>query len=105
MDYTRLGGGAPHVEGDGIGQSERSAERLRPDHAGRGTGFQHAHALFLRLLRLVQAASRLYQEERSGKTALLKVRIDAGDVAADARPDEGVRDNRRATFELPILLR
>ena len=45
VDDAGLGGGAAHVEGDGVLDAERVAERLGADHAGRRPGFQHAHAL------------------------------------------------------------
>ena len=65
VDDAGLGGGAAHVEGDGVLDAERVAERLRADHAGGRPGLQHADALVLRLRRLVEPAGRLHDQERA----------------------------------------
>ena len=84
---------------------ERHADRLSADHAGGRSGFQHAHAMRLRLLGLVEPAGRLHDQERAVKPRLLQVIDDAGQISAHARPDIGVGDHRRAALELAILLR
>ena len=45
VDDAGLRRGAAHVEGDGVLDAERVAERLGADHARRRPRFQHAHAL------------------------------------------------------------
>ena len=104
MDDAGLGGGAAHVEGDGIVDLERAAQRLGADDAGGRAGFQHAHALVLRLLGFVKPAGRLHDQERAGKAGFAHVRIDLTDVAADFRADIGVGGDGRAALELAIFL-
>ncbi len=81
------------------------AERLRADDAGGGPGFQHPHALALRLLDVVEAAGRLHDQERAVETRAADVLVDLADIAAHLRADIGVGDDRRAALELAIFLR
>ena len=62
-DHAGLGGGAAHVEGDGVAHAELRADRLRTDHAGRRAGFQHAHAADAGMLDGEQAAGGLHHVE------------------------------------------
>ncbi len=105
MDDAGLGGGAAHVEGDRVVDLQRAAQRLRADDARGRPGFQHAHALALRLVRLVEPAGRLHDQERAGKAGRAHMRVDLADVAAHLRPDIGVGGDRRAALELAIFLR
>ena len=105
MNDAGFRGGAAHVEGDRVVDIERPAQRLRADDAGCRPGFQHAHALALRLLGLVKSAGRLHDQERAGKAGRAHVRIDLADVAADFRAHIGVGRDRRAALELAVFLR
>ena len=104
VDDAGLGGGAAHVEGDRVLKPERTAERLGADDAGGGTRFQHAHAVVLGLLGLVESAGRLHDQERAAKTVTADVIVDLADITANDRPDIGVGDHGRAALELAILL-
>ena len=104
VDHAGLGGGAAHVEGDGILDAERVAERLRADHAGGRAGLEHADALVLRLRRLVEAAGRLHDQERAAKAFAAHVRVDLADIAPHLRADIGVGDHGRAALELAVFL-
>ena len=79
-------------------------ERLRADHAGGGPRFQHAHAMALRLLRVVKAPGRLHDQERAGEAFAANVVLDLADISADDGPDIGVGHHRGATLELAIFL-
>ena len=105
VDDAGFGGGAAHVERDRVVDAEHPAQRLRADHARRRSGFQHAHALALRLFGLVESAGRLHDQKRAGKAGRAHVRVDLADVAADFWADIGVGGNRRAALELAVLLR
>ena len=98
-------GSAAHVEGDRVIDLQRPAQRLRTDDAGGGPGFQHAHALALRLAGVVKAAGRLHDQKRAGKAGSAHMSIDLADIAAHFRPDIGVGGHRRAALELAIFLR
>ena len=50
MDDAGLGGGAAHVEGDGVLEPDAIAQCLGAGHARRGSGFQHPDTRALRLL-------------------------------------------------------
>ncbi len=105
VDDAGLRGGAAHVEGDGVADLEHAAQRLGADDAGGRPRLQHAHALTLRLLGLVEPAGRLHDQERAGETGGPHVRVDLADVTANFRTDIGVGSHGRATLELAILLR
>ena len=104
VDHAGLGGGAAHVEGDGVVDAERVAERLRADHAGGRAGLEHADALVLRLRRLVEAAGRLHDQERAVEAFAADVLVDLADIAAHLRPDIGVGHHGRAALELAVFL-
>ena len=91
MNDARLGGSPAHVEGHGVLEPERAAQRLRADHAGGRARLEHAHALQLRLPRFIQAARRLHQQERSAESGLLQMRVYAAEILAHHRADVGVR--------------
>jgi len=63
VDDAGLGGRSAHVEGNRIPASKRAAKRLRPDHAGCRSRFQHVHAVFPGLLGFVEAPCRLHDQE------------------------------------------
>ena len=105
MDHAGFRRGAAHVEGDGVLQSQAAAKRLRADDARRRSRLKHAHALLLRLLRLVKAAGRLHEEEFAGERRVVQVSVDLGDVVTHPRPDVRVRRHGRAALELAIFLR
>ena len=105
MDDAGLRGGAAHVEGDGVVDFQRATQRLRADDARGRPGFQHAHALALRLAGLVEAAGRLHDQERAGKAGRAHMGVDLADIAAHLRPDIGIGGDRRAALELAIFLR
>ena len=105
MDDAGFGGGAAHVEGDRVVDFQLAAQRLRADHAGGRAGFQHAHALALRLAGLIEAAGRLHDQERTGKSGRAHMGVDLADVTADFRADIGVGGDRRAALELAVFLR
>ncbi len=69
-----------------------------------GPDFEHAHAVRLRLLGLVEPAGRLHDQERARKTAGADVVVDLGEIAPHARPDIGVGGDRRAALELAVFL-
>ena len=100
-----LGGGAAHVEGDGVLHAERMAQRLRADHAGRWTRFQNANAFLAGGVELEQAAGRLHDEERAGKTLAGDAIADLGEIALHARPDKRIGHDGRAALEFAIFLR
>ena len=104
VDDAGLRGGAAHVEGDGVVDAERMAERLRADDAGGRARFEHADALVLRLRRVVEPAGRLHDQERAVEALAAHMLVDLADIAAHLRPDIGVGDHRRAALELAILL-
>ena len=104
VDDAGLGGGPAHVEGDRVLETERMAHGLGADDAGRRTRFQHVHAVALGLLRLVEAAVRLHDQERPGKALAPDALIDLADIAPHDRPDIGVGDHRRAALELAVFL-
>ena len=64
VDHAGLGGGTAHIESDGIAYANCMAKRLGADDAGRRAGFQHAHALELRMI------ERLPRNPRSPRLAL-----------------------------------
>ncbi len=70
-----------------------------------GPGFQHAHALVLRLLGLVKPAGRLHHQERAGEPGLAHMGVDLADIAPHLWADIGVGRHRRAALELAIFLR
>ena len=107
VDHAGLGGGAAHVEGDGVVDAELCAQRLGADHAGGRPGFEHADALApapaaRRNRPPVDCTIRNVAAEalRSRRCAL-----DLAEIAANARPDIGVGDRRRGALELAVLLR
>ena len=105
MDDAGFGGGAAHVESDGIVDLQRAAQRLGADDARGRPGFQHAHALVLGLLGLVKAAGRLHHQERAGETGLAHMGVDLADIAPHLWADIGVGRHRRAALKLAIFLR
>ena len=104
VDDAGLGSGPAHVEGDCVLETERMAQGLGADDAGRRTRFQHVHTVPLGLLRLVEAAVRLHDQERPGKARAPDALIDLADIAPHDRPDIGVGDHRRAALELAVFL-
>ena len=103
VDDSRLRRSASHVEGDGVGEIERAAQRLRADDAGGRARFEHADALAPRLVRFVESAGRLHQEERSLESGLLQALVDPAHILADDRPDVSVRGHGRAALELAVF--
>ena len=100
-----FGRGAAHIEGDGIFQPQCPTQRLCTDDPRRRSRFQHVHAVPLGLLRLIEAASRLHDQERAGKTLAANVIIDLADVSSNDRSDIGVGGYCRTAFELAIFFR
>ena len=105
IDDAGLGGGAAHVEGDGIVDFQRPAQRLRADDARSRPGLQHAHALVLGLFGFVEPAGRLDHQERAGEPGLAHMGVDLADIAPHLWADIGVGGHRRAALELAIFLR
>jgi hypothetical protein len=105
VDDAGLRGGATHVKGDRVLEAERVTERLGADDTGGGPRFQHAHTVALRLPRVVEAAGRLHDQERAGKTLAADVVLDPADISPDDGPDIGVGHHRRTALELAIFLR
>ncbi len=103
VDDSGLRRGASHVEGDGVGETERAAKRLRADDARGRARFEHADALGPRLVRFVESAGRLHQQERSLESGLFQALVDPAHILADDRTDVGVRDHGRAALELAVF--
>ena len=105
IDHAGLRGGSAHVEGDGVLEPEFAAQRLCADDPGRRPGFEHAHALRLRLARFVETARGLNQHEGALEAGVLQMAVDAGDIVAHPRADIGVRNGRRTALEFAVFLR
>jgi len=105
VDDAGLGGGAAHVERNGLLEPQRATQRAGADHASGGTRLEHAHALVLGLLRLVQPPGRLHEQELAAESRLRDVVVDAAHVLAHARADVGIRRDGRAALELAVFAR
>src|SRR5262249_62128682 len=55
--------------------------------------------------RIVEPSGRVHDQERAVESRAADMGIDLSKVAAHDRPDIGIRDYRRAAFELAIFLR
>ena len=104
VDHAGLGGGAAHVEGDGIRKPMRVAQRLGADDAGGGAGFQHADAGLPRVADVEQPAGRLHDQEIAGETGVAEMRLHLGEIALHARADIGVGRGRRGALVLAVFL-
>src|ERR1700746_2527371 len=83
----------------------RSPKRpLRTKASARRSRFQHVYTVPLGLLRLVETARRLHDQERAGKALAANMVIDLADVSPNDRPDIRVGRYRRAALELAIFL-
>ena len=104
VDDPGLRRGAAHIESDGVLHAQRIAQCLRADDAGGRAGFQHADALALRLLAIVEPAGRLHDEEGSVEPVGPDAVIDAADIAFYPGADISVGDDRRTAFEFAVFL-
>ena len=105
VDDAGLGGGAAHVERDGVGEPDAIAQRLGGDDAGGGTGFQHAHAGALRLLDIEQPAGRLHDQEIAREARDAEMVAHLGEITPHPRAHIGIGGGRRGALELAIFLR
>ena len=104
VDHAGLGGGAAHVEGDGVGNVDGIAQRLGADDAGGGAGFQHADAGLPGVADVEQPAGRLHDQEIAGETRVFEMRFHLGEVALHARADIGVGRGGRSALVLAVFL-
>jgi hypothetical protein len=104
VDDTGLGGGAAHVEGDGVLEPDAIAQGFGADHAGRRTGFQHPDTRALRLFHAEQAAGRLHDQKFAGETGGIEMVAHLTEIAPHPRSDIGIRRRGRGTLELTIFL-
>ena len=95
VDHAGLGGGAAHIEGDGVRHADRVAQRLGADHAGGGAGFQHADAGSPRVADVEQPAGRLHDQEVAAEAGVVEMRFHLGEIAA-ARAGRHRRWRRRS---------
>ena len=103
-DDPGLGRGATHVEGDGVAHAELGADGLSTDHAGRGAGFQHAHAVAPGMGAGEQAAGGLHHVKVALEALRAQVLLQLAQVGRDTRAHIGVGHGGGDAFELAVLL-
>ena len=100
---ARLGGGAAHIEGDHVGESQRASRLRGSDDSSDGPGFHHRHRTLGRDLGRHHAAVRLHDGEFTAKTDFGEARLQAANVPGDFRPDVGVDHGGGRSFEFPVF--
>ena len=95
VDDAGLGGGAAHVEGDGVRRARCvSHSALVPITPAAGPGFQHPDAWLCASLDVEQAAGRLHDQERAGEAG-------GCEMVARSRRDSAARAARHRRWPPP----
>ena len=103
LDEARLGGGAPHVEGDHIAIARLSAEERGGQPASGGSRLEQPHGELTRHPRRGHASGGLHQVEAAPEAALGERLFQTGDVAVDQQLDIRVGGRRGAALVLAQL--
>ena len=104
VDHAGLGGGAAHVERDGVGEADRVAQHLGADDARGRSRFQHADAGAPRVVHVEQPAGRLHDQEVAAEARVAEMRLHLGEIGLHARADIGVGRGGRGALVLAVLL-
>jgi len=91
---------AAHVDGDEVLHARGSGDRARSHDAPRGTRAHDGDRLLRHVTARHDAAVRLHDEELAAEPCFAEATLQAGEVAADPRPDVGVHQRRARSLEL-----
>ena len=90
LDEPRLGGGAAHVEGEDVVETEDPAEAGGGDDPRRGTRLDHEHGLGAGGFEGQDAAAALHDQQLPLKARIPQPDPDVGEIPLDDGPHAGV---------------